>query len=102
MILAARRKRPCGCGSGDKCDELPSLHGTAFPGDTRPYHILDRPGRTCSVSGSQSSSALRLPISDGPSVVYALRGRCGVERAAHLLRDALHGAMAYANFVSDL
>src|SRR5262249_25882159 len=37
--------RPCGCGSAEKRDELPSLHGAAFPGDTRPYHILDRPGR---------------------------------------------------------
>src|SRR6516225_8853801 len=27
MILAERRNRPCGCGSADKRNELPSLHG---------------------------------------------------------------------------
>jgi hypothetical protein len=27
-LLCARRKRPGGCGSADKCDELPSPHGS--------------------------------------------------------------------------
>jgi hypothetical protein len=37
---------------------------------------------------------------DGPEYHASLRG--GVERAAHLPRDALHGAGAYANFAGNL
>src|SRR5690242_3087364 len=35
-LLCACRKRPCGCGPGDKCDELPSLHGVPLLAETHP------------------------------------------------------------------
>ena len=37
MILGAGREGPCSCGSADKRDELPSLHGLLLFADTS-YH----------------------------------------------------------------
>src|SRR6516164_3768764 len=38
--LAARHKRPCGCGPADQRDELPSLHGAPLPAEATSYHVF--------------------------------------------------------------
>jgi hypothetical protein len=43
-ILGERRKRPCGCGSTDKRDQLPALQGLPLLAEITAYHVLDGSG----------------------------------------------------------